>query len=272
MISDVTTRVGPSRTGASQCQCLITDVHTTAGEQRQRHPHLQVASFFPLSNPSSQIGFEILRAEPANARFMVEAGDGACIATLLSACLVSFCFSPRVGSNPGFTSLATPTCYYQRFLRIAARIILFYPRSISDTRHWLSAARKSGLSSRILFVLRGLDQQQVEMTDSSLPLPSIETSSIECLAGSYDYIIVGGGTSGLVIASRLTEDPNVTVLVLEAGSDKLHDSRITTPGLALAMWDNPEFDWQFMTTPQVYPRKGTYPDADKLAYYCGAIG
>ncbi|KAI4271793.1 MAG: hypothetical protein L6R38_006771 [Xanthoria sp. 2 TBL-2021] len=88
------------------------------------------------------------------------------------------------------------------------------------------------------------------MTDSSLPLPSIETSSIECLAESYDYIIVGGGTSGLVIASRLTEDPNVTVLVLEAGSDKLHDSRITTPGLAVAMWDDPQFDWQFMTTPQ----------------------
>ncbi len=71
------------------------------------------------------------------------------------------------------------------------------------------------------------------------------------LADSYDFVIIGGGTSGLVVASRLTEDPNVTVLVLEAGADRLSDSRITTPGLALTTWDHPDFDWQFMTTPQV---------------------
>lgn len=68
---------------------------------------------------------------------------------------------------------------------------------------------------------------------------------------NYDYLIVGGGTAGLVVASRLSEDPTVTVLVLEAGADRLSDNRITTPGLALTTWDNPDFDWQFMTTPQV---------------------
>jgi len=38
---------------------------------------------------------------------------------------------------------------------------------------------------------------------------------------TFDYVIIGGGTAGLVLASRLTEDPAVHVVVLEAGEKRL---------------------------------------------------
>ncbi|XP_021359238.1 glucose dehydrogenase [FAD, quinone]-like [Mizuhopecten yessoensis] len=72
---------------------------------------------------------------------------------------------------------------------------------------------------------------------------------------SYDYIIVGGGAAGLVLANRLSEDADVTVLVLEAGkseSDKpIYDVPYNAPKAQMT-----EADWIYRTVPQKHAQWG----------------
>ena len=66
--------------------------------------------------------------------------------------------------------------------------------------------------------------------------------------GSFDYVIVGGGTAGCVLANRLSADPAVSVLVLEAGGrDK--GIWIHIPVGYLFCIGNPRTDWCYRTEP-----------------------
>ena len=69
---------------------------------------------------------------------------------------------------------------------------------------------------------------------------------------NFDYLIVGGGTAGLTVATRLSENAKISVGVIEAGGDRTDDPLILTPGFVLSTFNNPLYDWAFETTPQVH--------------------
>ncbi|CAG8885924.1 unnamed protein product [Penicillium egyptiacum] len=67
---------------------------------------------------------------------------------------------------------------------------------------------------------------------------------------TFDYVICGGGTAGLALAVRLSENPAVTVGVIEAGKYRIGDPLVDTPAAFPQMFENPEYDWCLYSVPQ----------------------
>ncbi|KAF8209213.1 hypothetical protein K438DRAFT_2066216 [Mycena galopus ATCC 62051] len=66
----------------------------------------------------------------------------------------------------------------------------------------------------------------------------------------YDFVIVGGGTAGLVVANRLTENAKFSVLVLEAGVSNEGVLDSTIPFLVNDLLVPNIYEWNYTTTPQ----------------------
>ncbi|MDI9776352.1 GMC family oxidoreductase [Pseudomonas fluorescens] len=65
---------------------------------------------------------------------------------------------------------------------------------------------------------------------------------------SWDFIIIGAGSAGCVLANRLSANPRHTVLLLEAGGSDKHPV-IQIPALAMKAMSNPKTDWMFQAEP-----------------------
>lgn len=70
-----------------------------------------------------------------------------------------------------------------------------------------------------------------------------------CATTDFDYVIVGAGTAGNVVANRLSRDPNISVAVIDPGADQRSNPNVTNP----MIWLNnlgTSTDWAYQTVPQ----------------------
>jgi choline dehydrogenase len=77
---------------------------------------------------------------------------------------------------------------------------------------------------------------------------------------TFDYIIVGAGSAGCVLAARLTEDPEVRVLLVEAGP-KDRSWRIDMPAAVGSLLSSDRFNWNYVSDPEPHldGRRLTHP-------------
>ncbi|KAJ7650798.1 alcohol oxidase [Roridomyces roridus] len=130
---------------------------------------------------------------------------------------------------------------------------------------------------------------------SSLCRAEILQDAAGLMATEFDFIVVGGGAAGAVVANRLSENSNITVLILEAGGSNAGVLNTIVPFFALQT-PGPAQNWNYTTTPQAglngrsvgYPRgfvlggstsvngllytRGSREDFDRFAQVTGDAG
>src|SRR5262245_51106891 len=71
------------------------------------------------------------------------------------------------------------------------------------------------------------------------------------MAGGFDFVVVGAGSAGCVLANRLSADAKRKVCVIEAGGAQHTSFKVRAPGMYQTLWSTP-LDWAFSTEPQAH--------------------
>jgi choline dehydrogenase-like flavoprotein len=91
---------------------------------------------------------------------------------------------------------------------------------------------------------------------------TLAQSVLLACAASFDYVIIGGGPAGLIVANRLSANPKITVAIIEAGGSVYNNPNVTALPKTIAEFSpgiGTSIDWSYTSAPQKYTANRTIP-------------
>ena len=89
------------------------------------------------------------------------------------------------------------------------------------------------------------------MAEHAALAQSVQGAALANLKSEYDYVIVGAGSAGCVMANRLSQDGRTTVLLIEGGGTNIEQEKISDPRVYTRNFGT-DTDWGYKSTPQAH--------------------